>query len=237
MCDNCCGNGYKVSRKGGFAHADVCACLEDCNKCDGLGFAIDNRDGYKFKVPCSRCSVVRENVKKYNRARIPAVMASAEVRSDGTREAMSAATYIERFINSYPEKKGFALCGSTGRGKTELAAAAVAELTLKHGVGCLFQDFADLILRLKGRDELTSEMIVLEQSFKIPFLVIDGVGPGGRDLTDWEKSVLENIISQRHLSLLKTAITTKYTKSECETRLGDRSFSRISAMCEFLPVD
>ena len=181
--------------------------------------------------------MLRDNVKKYNRAQIPAVMAGAEVKGGGTRGSIAAARYMEEFINSYPKKEGFVLYGSTGRGKSDLAAAMVAELTLKQGAGCLFQDFGDLILRLKDRSAGTSEFVVLEPLFKVPLLVIDGVGSGGREITDWERSVFESIVSKRHGARAKTVITTKYGKSELETHVGDRSFSRISAMCRFLGMD
>lgn len=235
-CNKCGGKKYLINGKGEFARAVVCDCAGDCGDCGGRGFSIEKKDGYKSKVSCRSCSVVRDNVKKYNRAQIPSVMAGAEVKGSGTRGSIAAVAYIEQFIESYPEKEGFVLYGSTGRGKSDLAAAMVAELTLQ-GVGCLFQDFGDLILRLKDRSAGTSELVVLEPLFKIPLLVIDGVGSGGREITDWEKNVLESIVSKRHGARAKTVITTKYGKSELETHVGDRSFSRIEAMCKFLSMD
>lgn len=239
-CEKCGGRKYLISRKDKFAHASVCECAADCGECEGRGFFIEKKDGYKSKVPCGSCSALRENVKKYNRAQIPAVMSKAEVRGNSAK-AEIAADYITKFINHYPALGGFVLHGSTGRGKieiSELAAATVAELTLKQGVGCLFQDFGDLVFRLRDcwNTEI-SELSVLEPLFKIPLLVMDGVGSGSREITDWEKNVLENIVSKRHGAGAKTVITTKYGKSEFETHVGDTSFSKISAMCQFLEMD
>ena len=238
-CGKCDGRGYLIDGKGEFARAVVCDCAGDCADCGGRGFSIEKKDGYKSKVSCGSCSVLRDNVKKYNRAQIPAVMADAKVSAgkDPKAKVQKAVSYIEGFINHYPKKDGFVLHGSTGRGKSELAAAMVTELTLKQGVRCLFQDFGDLILRLKDRGAGVSELVVLEPLFKIPLLVIDGVGSGGREITDWEKNVFESIVSRRHGARAKTVITTKYGKSELETHAGDRSSSRVSAMCEFLGMD
>lgn len=238
-CGKCGGRGYLIDGKGEFARALVCDCAGDCADCGGRGFFIEKKDGYKSKVPCGSCSVLRDNVKKYNRAQIPAVMAEAKVSvGEGAKpKVQKAVDYIEGFINHYPKKDGFVLFSSTGRGKIELAAAMVAELTLKQGVRCLFQDFGDLILRLKSRSEGTSELAVLEPLFKIPLLVIDSFG-SGRDITDWEKNVLESIVSKRHGARAKTVVTTKYGgESELETHVGDRSFSRIKVMCKFLWMD
>ena len=238
-CKKCGGEKYLIDGKGEFARAVVCDCARDCGDCGGRGFSIEKKDGYKSKVSCRSCSALRDNVKKYNRAQIPAVMANAGVRGGGTRGSIAAAQYINEFIEFYPEREGFVLYGSTGRGKSELAAAMVAELTLKQGVGCLFQDFGDFALRMK--DTIwgvgVSEFAILEPLFRIPLLVMDGVGSGGREITGWEENVLENIISKRHGARAKTVITTKYGKSELETHVGDRSFSRISAMCKFFSMD
>ena len=237
-CNKCGGKKYRIDGKGEFARAVVCGCAGDCGDCGGRGFLIEKKDGYKSKVSCRSCSDMRDNVKKYNRAQIPAVMAGARVKGGSvTNNYIAAAQYVEGFITHYPERQGFVLCGSAGCGKSDLAALVVAELTLKQGVGCLFQDFGDLILRLKDRSAGTSELVVLEPLFKIPLLVIDGVGSGGREITDWERNVLESIVSKRHGARAKTVITTKYGESEFKTHVGDRSFSRISAMCEFLGMD
>lgn len=239
ICEKCGGLGCKTEKGKTVARAEICECKKNCAKCGGRGFDIARRqDGYRYKIPCRECSAVYANIKKYNCAQIPAVMAFAELKPpQNTKASISAVEYICRFINSYPREKGFVLAGSPGRGKTFLAAATVAEQTLKRGVDCLFQDFNDLILKIKDRSREVSEYALLEPLFKTEILVVDGVGFGGRGLTDWEKSVLENVVSRRYGAGGKLILTAKHGRSELETEMGDQGFSRLSRMCEFLSLD
>ncbi len=245
-CGECGSLGYRINKGKFFAHARVCECKTDCRECGGQGFVVSRgNDGYRYKIPCKKCAAVYANIKKYNNAQIPALMAFAEVKPrTQNKGALLAVEYIRRFINSYPMEKGFVLTGAPGRGKTFLAAATVAEQTLRQGIECLFQDFNDLIYKIhRGRDEGISEHFVLEPLFKTELLVLDGVGLGGRELTAWEKSVLENIISQRYGANGKLILTTsKHNKnnlgeSDFQTEIGDQSFSRLSRMCQFLSLD
>ncbi len=238
-CKKCGGLFYLIEPGRDFARAHICECKKNCTKCGGCGFTVERRkeDKYRYKIACSACSAVHNNVKKYNNARIPAVMAFVEVNAQGTKNMISAAQYVERFIAGYPREKSFILSSSSGRGKTRLAAAAASRLTLRNGIDCLFQDFSDLILRLKSREEGVSESAFLDSCFNAKVLILDGVGMSSRELTDWEKSVFENIVSHRWRRRGKIILTTKYGRSDLESVMGDHGFSKICGMCEFLNLD
>ncbi len=221
-----------------FAHAEVCDCKKDCEECGGSGLVVENKEGYRYASPCPYCGAVLKNMKKYNNAKIPAAMYSASLKSGGgSRSIVKAITYMKDFVKKYPQEKGFVLYGSAGRGKSSFAAAVLKGLTLKNGKDGLFCDFNDLILQLKGREEGVSEIALLAPYFETEVLVIDGIGMDSRPLTEWEKTVLENIISSRYRENKKIILTTKHGKSDLEEEIGSQAFSKINTMCEFAGLD
>lgn len=237
-CEKCGGLGCRVAPGKKFARAEVCECKKNCRKCGGGGLVVEMEKGYRYASPCPGCAVALGNVKKYNKANIPAAMTSARLQSSGGSSSIAnAVTYLKNFVSEYPQKKGFVLSGSAGRGKTGFAAAVLANLTLKNGIEGLFFDFNDLILQLKGREEGVSEISALAPCFETEVLVLDAVGMDSRPLTEWENTVVENIISSRYRANKKIIVTTNHGKSEFETEIGDQAFSKINTMCEFIGLD
>ncbi|WP_462137418.1 ATP-binding protein [Candidatus Mycalebacterium sp.] len=237
-CKKCGGLGCRVTRGKQFARAEVCECKRDCKECGGGGLVVENKEGYRYASPCPVCAPALNNVKKYNNAKIPVAMISASLKSGGGSGSIANAVgYMQKFISKYPHEKGFVLSGSAGRGKTSFATAVLADLTLKNGIEGLFFDFNDLILQLKGREEGVSEIAVLAPCFETEVLVLDSVGMDSRPLTEWEKTVLENIISKRYRANKKIILTTKHGKSDLETEIGSQAFSKINTMCEFAGLD
>ncbi len=240
-CDKCKGNRHFIAPDGNFSRARLCECVEECGKCGGDGFTVERREGgYKYRFDCPECSGVRKGVSRYNGAKIPAVMANAELATEGnnlTPGSLNSLNYIRSFVDLFPEKKGFVLSGSPGRGTTSMVSWAIAELTLKNSVNCLFQDFGDLILRVQSRENGVSEFEILKPLFDCRVLVLDGVGTGCRPTTDWEKTVFEKIVSSRYSTQSPTILTTKHGSMDLQNEIGDHGFSRVSAMCEFLTLD
>ena len=204
-----------------------------------------NDRGYSCLEPCGLCGAVRLRVRRYNNARIPSkyrwVLQSDDMSpSDG--EQIRAMSYVKSFVDRYPRENGFLLMGAPGLGKTLLAVGAIAELTLQKAVDCVFTDFFFLLGDLrKAYSEGIPENEIIEPLTSAEVLVIDEMGKGRS--SEWERGILDQLISRRYNSSKKTLVTTNYVAREflsgnsgttevLEDRVGERIASRLYEMCE-----
>ncbi len=254
-CDDCHYSGFHVLEGETYARAELCSCIEHCVECGGSGSVLSQKkSGYSYVAPCSLCGVVRRNVKLYNLAGVPAkysrvlqVDAGLDPRKIN-KPLQHALTYAKNeFVKKYPTKKGFLLMGPSGLGKTHLAIGTISELTLYHGVRCMFKDFFYLLSELKqAYSEGTPENEVIVPLIETEVLVIDELGKGRSN--EWELNILDQLISKRYNSSKKTVITTNYISSDIareigedkeilEVRIGERIASRLYEMCEFMYLE
>lgn len=251
-CDDCNWSGYVIDNSNSNARAILCKCIEECPHCGGSGNILSEKEGgYSYVAPCHSCGVIRRNVKLYNIAGIPAkyshvVQVDAGLELKRMNPALQRALKYakEEFVKKYPTKDGFLLMGPSGLGKTHLAVGTISELTLKHGVKCMFKDFFYLLSELKqAYSEGTPENDVIMPLVEADVLVIDELGKGRSN--EWELNILDQLISKRYNASKKTLITTNYVtyniaqeigdKHEIlEVRVGERIASRLHEMCEFL---
>ncbi|MEM7009178.1 MAG: ATP-binding protein [Thermodesulfobacteriota bacterium] len=251
-CDNCNYAGYTIEDSNSNAKAILCKCVLDCPYCEGDGSILSvNERGYSYVAPCQFCGVIRRNVKLYNLAGIPAKYSHVFKADAGLGQGIKnvslqhALQYAkEEFVNKYPTKDGFLLMGPSGIGKTHLAVGTISELTLKHGVKCMFKDFFYLLSELKqAYSEGTPENDVIAPLIETDVLVIDELGKGRSN--EWELNILDQLISKRYNASKKTLITTNYitydiakeigdTHEILEVRVGERIASRLFEMCEFI---
>ena len=134
-------------------------------------------------------------------------------------------------------------------------------LALEKGVGSRYVEFMLLLSEIKaGFDANRSHMDILRPLLSVPVLAIDELGKERG--TEWERSMLDELISRRFNSGLATLFATNYfleprppaeepgrvhTRSrefqrdaEAMTlaqRVGDRIYSRLNEMCSFVKLD
>lgn len=249
-CEKCYEKGYVVEKKATFSTAEICECIKKCKECGGSGSVLATNDrGYTYIDICKYCGVVRRNVKLYNLAGIPAKYSYVLVDSfqpGNNKFLQNALKYVkDEFIKKYPNRRGFLLMGGTGLGKTHLAVGAVSELTLEHGIKCIFKDFCNLLTELKeAYTQGNSENAVLRPLIETEVLAIDELGKGKNN--EWELNILDQLISKRYNASKVTLITTNYVSKEyakkddhdiLEARVGERIASRLHGMCEFIYLD
>jgi len=251
-CDTCHWSGFVITDSTSYARAELCSCIEECPHCGGSGKILsENESGYSYVAPCHSCGVIRRNVKLYNIAGIPAkyshvlqVDAGLELKRMNSSLQRALKYAKDEFVKKYPTKDGFLLMGPSGLGKTHLAVGTISELTLKHGVKCLFKDFFYLLSDLKqAYSEGTPENDVILPLIEADVLVIDELGKGRSN--EWELNILDQLISKRYNASKKTLITTNFVTYDLakeigdnheilEVRVGERIASRLHEMCEFL---
>jgi len=159
--------------------------------------------------------------------------------------------YLMRYRQAYsPGNRGLLLWGLAGRGKTHLACALVRHFALERGLTSRFVDFFHLLGDIKaGFHDGRSQEDLIGPLVEPEVLVIDELGKG--KASEWEVSVLDQIVSRRYNAGRTLIATTNYDPSEDPERasqadrgvarltdrgIDDRIFSRLKEMCDFREV-
>lgn len=245
---------FKIEAKGVFAHCNI---TPVCPKCNGSTFIFEldeNRPHYRIAKPCyCRKYVIRSNI--YNTAKIPSNYWDATLDNFETvgmpnlkkvLAAVKKKLVLYKNINRESPVKGLVIYGGYGSGKTRLVCAILRELILDIGLKSLFIEFASLINQIKhGYDNNEYEAKFLTPLLEVDVLAIDELGKGRK--SQWEQSILDQIISKRYFAKKTTFFTTNYTISKAPPDINSlaplsemiepRVYSRLFEMCDFIEVD
>jgi DNA replication protein DnaC len=251
---------------GSAARARRCACQAECPRCHETGFVLVATGGSNVAQPCS-CRHLDERIALFNKIGIPAVVATASFAETKawTPDHEKARTVAENFAHKFRRDqpiKSFLLYGTPGAGKTHLLVATLRYLALEKGIAGRYVEFMLLLSDIKaGFGTGHSHMEILRPLLAVPVLAIDELGKERG--TEWERSMLDELISRRFNSGLATLFATNYfiesrvvaeqpgtrynTRSpefqrEAESmtlaqRVGDRIYSRLCEMCTFVKLD
>ena len=244
-----------------LARARVCEhCKVECPRCHDEGFIFMRDDrGYRYTKECPECSPFNKRIKAFNDAKLPARY------RDRTFENFERVTNglsrvhldLFRMANSFlPGDEGFLLYGAPGAGKTHLMSAFIHRITLEKGIQARFVEFTHLLSTLRQQfDRGRGDTSVMLPLVEVEVLAIDELGKGVNN--EWQLSVLDELISKRYNLGRTTLFTTNYQleapemnysrvanedlrKRPRETlseRIGDRIFSRLFEMTNFIHVD
>lgn len=255
---------YRIVARGEFACAEELS-RPACPACNGTGHARAEVDGMVTMGRC-RCQMLPDRIQLFNRAAIPARYLSStflsfaqttdgrlkELDPSAIRAMGRASQWVEAFSPG-ESNKGFVLYGDVGRGKTHLLIATVRELIFRHGVPVRFIEFSRLLGSLKaGYSEGRSDTELLTELAEVPVLAIDELGKGR--LSDWELTIIDEVVSRRYNAMGCTLATTNYRPGEPSgaappnlatsaqltqtlgDRVGDRVFSRLTQVVDFIEL-
>ncbi len=262
-CPRCGGEGVVPGAEGEHARLELCGCIPPCPRCGGTGRVfVQREDGTTVAGRCA-CQRLPDRVAIFNRAGIPARFNRATLVSfargagmigDGDKIAafQAAAAWLKSF-DPARENRGLVLHGLVGRGKTHLLVAVARSLILDRGVRVRFIEFTRLLgLLREGYGAGRSDAVLLNELAAVPVLAIDELGKGR--MTDWELSVIDDIVSRRYNSfgcLLGTSnfrpappsgapvpelASAAIQRQTLGDRLGERTWSRLGEMCDFVEV-
>lgn len=272
-CARCDRDRYLIQAEFDLTKAVICpACFQRCPACDGHEYTYSiNEKGYEIARQCSVCGALKRRILAFNEARIPrrhsgATLENFEthiIRPDGTQaEAIGNLNRVRFRLYNWvkgfaPGERGFLLHGPVGTGKTHLLAGVIRHLTLEKGIPARFVEFTHLLSDIKEQfDQGRGETAVLAPLINVPVLAIDELGKGRN--TDWQLSIIDEIISKRYNRSLTTLFTTNYpveetaapaghadslefrrlaANSHLAERVGERVFSRLFDMAAFIPID
>ncbi|WP_456384216.1 ATP-binding protein [Persephonella sp.] len=219
---------------------------KNCPLCDGIGWVI-RKNGVE-KCTC-QYSDITENI--FQRMNIPRRYRDKELSNFEPDEKAGHGLVllrVEDYINSdrFMEGKGLFFVGPPGVGKTHLAVGILKEFFRRRGIVGLFYDTRSLLFKLKASfDGSASAREILEEAVETPILVLDDLG--SERLSDWARDILHYIIINRYNELRPIIITSnielksrkldgEVLENTLEERMGQAIASRLSEICEIIPV-
>jgi DNA replication protein DnaC len=256
-CTGCSGGGYRVQAVGERAVANKCSCIPTCTRCGGTGTLTVEENGVARTGRC-RCMKLEDRIRLFNNAGIPAFHSRSSFES--FEPIGNAAIFARQACQSWctqfgegKEKRGLVLSGKVGRGKTHLLVGVFKELVFRYGMAGRFVEFSRLLSTLKeGYGKGNDGSLLLADLVSAPVLAIDELGKGR--LTDWEQSIIDEVVSRRYNAGKPILGTTNFSwaaptgnpvanhadpKHEGQSlgdRVGGRVFSRLQELCFTYPM-
>ncbi len=212
-CPTCLGRQLVTAEGPTHAVARRCPrCTPECSLCGGRGYRYArDESGYTFARPCG-CQKLERKLQRFNAARIPgryhnASLFNFQERVDRHHDIVD---YLDTWQRQFrPGVEGILLLGATGTGKTHLACALVRHVALQLGVAARFVDFFRLLADIReAYSNHSSEMALLGPLMNVPLLAIDELGKGKSG--EWERGVLDQLISHRYNEQRTTVFTTNH---------------------------
>ena len=123
--------------------------------------------------------------------------------------------------------------GPSGTGKTHLAAAFGTAL-VDNGKRVLFTRTTDLVQKLQAARRDLALPGTLAKLDRFDVLVLDDLGYVRKDQA--ETNVLFELINERYETERSVVITTNLSHEELEEQIGSRTVSRLTEICDEVPV-
>lgn len=245
-CTSCNGHAYTIHAEGEFAFAKPCSCVPLCTRCGGAGSVskIDLKGTVRFGR--CRCQKLPDRADKFRQAKIPARYGKYSFGEfDFEKIAYSATFLLSTWIIHFNPKQanGFILTGGVGRGKTHLMIATCKHLITQYNLSLRFIEFSRLLADLRHSfSKKQSTHNLMEELVNVDILAIDEIGKGR--CSDWELSIIDELISRRYNAMKIIVGTTNYPwgtatgqgvpilaseefKQTLGDRIGQRAFSRL----------
>ena len=145
--------------------------------------------------------------------------------------------YIINWKENREAGRGVYFCGDVGTGKTHLAVAVMNELIKRKRVPSLFVTVPELLDNLRGTYNDPGRDIDewMDAVKNADFLVLDDLG--SERPTEWVRERLFVVINHRYREQLPTLFTSNIGPKDLAAQLGERTASRIIAMCDWISLE
>jgi len=228
---------------------EMTSAVSACPDCGDTGWIVASAEGRKSARPCvCRAAAIRR--KKLEAAGIPERYRNDTIDNFndlGKPALVRAKQAAQEFADLYPlVEHGLLFVGPSGRGKTHLACALLAELIVRKGVSGLYADFSDLLLKIQTTfrpDADFSKESLLTPYAETELLVLDELGASKPH--PWVLDALYNLLNTRYNRKRITIATSNYEdepdvasgeRERLEDRLNYRLRSRLYEMCQMVPL-
>jgi DNA replication protein DnaC len=224
FCKKCQGKQYVLTISQGKMRAGFCECF-NCDSCNGEGrIYVEDENGVSSVKDCE-CKSFEKSLKKLDQVGIPGKYVGTWLETyhpdEGTQKL--ALLKSKDFLKDFGKtNKGLIFMGRPGVGKTHLAVSIIKALSIEKDIDCKFVDFFQLLSDIRnGFSEGESEQALINPFIKSRVLVIDELAKGRN--TDWELTILDQIISQRYNDADKVTIFTSNYLNEDSNETSGKS--------------
>jgi DNA replication protein DnaC len=209
--------------------------------CDGSGFVLDEDTNTAFDCRCRPQRVALAKARSLSAViprRYSDVAFDRPPVTDIEPHAVVAAT--RRFADTIDEKldagRGLWFMGPVGTGKTTLA-MLVSKAALRAGRSVAIYSLPRLLNEIRDTHRAErSHVELLDRLTAVDLLHIDDVG--AERTTDWVLEELYSIVNGRYEDQRSIVITTNIKdRDELCGQITERTVSRLTEMCEELPLD
>jgi DNA replication protein DnaC len=143
-----------------------------------------------------------------------------------------ARTWTRMYMAGEQPRKGLLLHGPNGTGKTSILAALACTLGVPDGAS--YYDVRNLFAAAKAEMGGYVRETVIDQAVRRRVAVVDDVGK--QRGTEWAVETIRDLIERRFDRPGYTHVATNLDPPELATLLGPAAWSRVQAMCAFVPV-
>ncbi len=213
--------------------------------CDGSGWILGPEDVAR-PCECRESRLKRGRSKgvasvippRYRGVSFDRPPVSDMARDPATKAAVvDVGAYIDELDARLDAGRGLWLFGDTGTGKTTLA-MLISKAALEAGRSVAIYSLPKLLARIRrtydsepGGDSYLS---FFERLTAVDLLHIDDLGAEKR--SDWVLEQLYALINERYEAQRSVLITTNLPHDELEEQIGSRTVSRLSQMCDEVPL-
>ena len=124
--------------------------------------------------------------------------------------------------------------GGVGRGKTTWLTALLLDTLRKDPTVKAMWTTEQRLYRkaqLKAERSHGGRERIIQQAIDADLLLVDDLGAGRRDLTEWQGGAIRELIMERHLEGRATLISTNLQMPALEKQYGDHVASRLVEAC------
>jgi DNA replication protein DnaC len=204
--------------------------------CDGSGFVLDEQTNTASDCPCRAGRIAKRRMAglegrmprhyrgvSFERPPVPEI---ARVAPDVVQEVRR---YVREIDANLDAGRGLWLMGDVGTGKTTLA-MIVSKAAIDAGRSVAIYSLPRLLNLIRAAIETEAGMIgFLEQLAAVDLLHIDDLG--AENTTEWVLEQLYSIVNSRYEDERAMIVTTNLRYDELIEQLGERTVSRLVAIC------
>ena len=175
---------------------------------------LTEEDLNRMRVPCRYWYVQPDQV-------------SDESGKDGGVSARAVTlTYLNRIIDMRRNGSGLLLWGVNGTGKTGMAVVIAKEFR-RRGFPVLFAEAADLKRLVVSHEMFDEDQTLWDRALNVDVLVLDDVGKGVIDTTEFGIRLIDELIRHRNANKLVTIMTTNMNVAQLTADLKPSSMAAL----------